>query len=319
MTLSRYERHLRSERGLSDASVRAYLGDVISLLHHASVLKKPELEHLDLPVLRSWLAKMRTVGGARTSLARRAAAARSFTVWAHTAGLIAADPAARLVAPRTHRTLPSILREDQAAQLLNHPPASGQPGWSATSDAQREDLAGNVAPTSPLAALQLRDNAALEMLYATGVRVSELVGLDIDDVDRRRRVMRVIGKGDKERVVPYGLPADRALELWLTQGRRHVLTASSGAAIFLGVQGRRMDQRAVRTLVHQRLALVEGAPDLGPHGLRHSAATHLLEGGADLRAVQELLGHASLNTTQIYTHISAERLSAVYRQAHPRA
>lgn len=294
--LAAWERHLRSERGLSEATVRAYLADVISLLDHARKLNKTDLTELDLPTLRSWLAKIAATGGARTTLARRAAAARSLTAWALRTERIPVDPGVRLASPKAHRTLPPVLRADQAASMLQ-PPAS-------------------IQETHPI---ELRDTAALEMLYATGIRVSELVGLDVDDIDRRRRVIRVIGKGDKERAVPYGLPADRALERWLQLGRSELAIPVSGAAVFLGVQGRRMDQRAVRTLVHQRLSTVVGAPDLGPHGLRHSAATHLLEGGADLRAVQELLGHASLSTTQIYTHISADRLKAVYRQAHPRA
>jgi integrase/recombinase XerC len=168
-------------------------------------------------------------------------------------------------------------------------------------------------------AVGLRDVAILELLYATGIRVGELCGLDVDDVDRSRRVVRVFGKGRKERTVPYGVPADVALGRWLQDGRARLLAPGAAGALFLGARGGRIDQRAVRTLVHRRLADVPGAPDLGPHGLRHTAATHLLEGGADLRAVQELLGHASLATTQIYTHVSAERLRRAYQLAHPRA
>ena len=175
-------------------------------------------------------------------------------------------------------------------------------------------------PTDPAgAALVLRDRALLEVLYATGIRVSELTGLDLADVDRHRRVLRVMGKGAKERMVPFGVPADQAVADWVGRGRPALSGPNSGAALFLGARGARIDPRAVRSLVHVRSSAVEGAPDVGPHGLRHSAATHLLDGGADLRAVQELLGHASLATTQIYTHISSERLAAVYRQAHPRA
>ncbi len=167
--------------------------------------------------------------------------------------------------------------------------------------------------------MTLRDRLVLELLYATGVRVSELVGMDIDDVDRRRRVVRVLGKGNKQRTVPYGLAADDALQRWLREGRPVLAGPKSGAALVLGVRGARIDPRTVRTIVHRRVAEVPGAADIGPHGLRHTAATHLLEGGADLRTVQELLGHASLATTQIYTHVSVERLRAAYKQAHPRA
>ena len=164
-----------------------------------------------------------------------------------------------------------------------------------------------------------RDLAMLEVLYATGIRVGELVGLDVDDLDRARRLVRVFGKGRKERSVPFGLPAQDAVEAWLQHGRPQVATSASGPAMFLGVRGGRIDQRTVREVVHRRLAAVDGVPDLGPHGLRHTAATHLLEGGADLRSVQEVLGHASIGTTQIYTHVSNERLRAAFRQAHPRA
>lgn len=159
----------------------------------------------------------------------------------------------------------------------------------------------------------------LELLYATGIRVGELCGLDVDDLDHERRVVRVLGKGRKERTVPYGAPAARALDAWLHRGRAALARSGSGPALFLGARGGRLDQRAVRSLVHARLADVPGAPDLGPHGLRHTAATHLLEGGADLRSVQELLGHASLATTQIYTHVTTDRLRQAFKQAHPRA
>ena len=305
--LTDFERHLAAERGLSTATVRGYLADMRSLFEHCRRLGITEPADLDLAALRSWLAKLSTTGAARSSIARRAAAARSFTAWANRTGRAPTDAGSRLVSPSPRRSLPGVLRRDQAEAMLT--PSSDQ--HVDHSDAGSED------PVQT--ALALRDQAILELLYASGIRVSELTGLDIGSVDRRRRVLRVIGKGDKERSVPYGLPADRALGDWLDNGRPLFVQEHSRAAVFLGSRGGRIDQRAVRTLVHERLAGVPGAPDLGPHGLRHSAATHLLEGGADLRTVQELLGHASLNTTQIYTHVSAERLAAVYRQAHPRA
>jgi integrase/recombinase XerC len=169
------------------------------------------------------------------------------------------------------------------------------------------------------AALALRDTAIMELLYATGIRVSELCGLDVDDIDDGRRTIRVLGKGGKERVVPVGVPAANAVDRWRSAGRLVLVTSESGPALFLGAQGRRLDPRTARRVVHARIAAVGSLPDTGPHGLRHTAATHLLEGGADLRSVQELLGHASLATTQIYTHVSVERLMSAYRQAHPRA
>ena len=167
--------------------------------------------------------------------------------------------------------------------------------------------------------VHLRDRAALELLYATGIRVGELVGLDVDDVDRSDERPASVGKGDKERRVPFGIPAREAVDAWLERGRPRLAGPSSGPALLLGRRGRRADQRQIRQVVHTLLTHVPDAPDLGPHGLRHSAATHLLEGGADLRMVQELLGHASLATTQIYTHVSVDRLKRSYAQAHPRA
>ena len=295
--LADYERHLTSERDLTPHTVRAYLGDIAGMLEHAALLGHSDVRGLDVATLRSWLAKQQTLGKARTTMSRRATAVRVFTAWAQRTGRAETDPGALLGSPKAHRTLPPALRVDEARDLL-------------AAAATRADDGSPVG---------LRDVAILELLYATGIRVGELCGLDVDDVDRERRVVRVLGKGRKERTVPYGQPADRALAVWLGGARTALAVHGSGAALFLGVRGGRIDQRAVRSMVHARLADVPGAPDLGPHGLRHTAATHLLEGGADLRTVQELLGHASLATTQIYTHVTTDRLRAAYRQAHPRA
>lgn len=295
--LDGYTRHLRSERAVSTHSLRAYRGDVAGLLEHARRMGREQVADIDLLVLRSWLAGQASRGMARTTLARRAAAARGFTAWARREGLAASDAGALLATPRTGRGLPGVLRRDEADALLH------VAGLAADDD-------GPVG---------LRDLAALEVLYASGIRVGELCGLDRDDLDHGRRLLRVMGKGSKERTVPVGAPALRAVDRWLADGRPSLATADSGPALFLGSRGRRVDQRTVRRAVHELLAHVPGAPDLGPHGLRHSAATHLLEGGADLRSVQELLGHATLATTQIYTHVSVDRLKATYDQAHPRA
>ncbi|GAB7004378.1 tyrosine recombinase XerC [Nocardioides sp. AN3] len=295
--LGDYERHLRSERDLTEHSVRAYVGDIASLLDHARRLGLDSVGELDLRTLRSWLAKQQTTGHARTTIARRATAARVFTAWLARTGRIAVDVGSALRAPRAHRTLPPVLRTDEAEDLIR----------SATA------LADDGSPVG------LRDVAMLEVLYATGIRVGELVGLDVDDLDRDRHLVRVLGKGRKERTVPYGAPAADALDAWLVRGRPALAGSDARGALFVGTRGARIDQRAVRTLVHRRIADVPGAPDIGPHGLRHSAATHLLEGGADLRSVQEMLGHASLATTQLYTHVSTDRLRRAYQQAHPRA
>jgi integrase/recombinase XerC len=303
-----FERHLELERGLSPHTVRAYVGDVVSLLSqlagdtsppddHDPARARSELAGLDLAMMRGWLARLLADGASRNTLARRAAASRTFTAWACREGLIATDPGPRLAAPRQRRTLPSVLRPDQAAAAL----AAAETG---------------AAEGEPVA---LRDQAVLELLYATGVRVSELCGLDVDDVDYSRRVIRVLGKGQRERTVPFGVPAERALWRWQFQGRPRLVGTGSTPAFFLGVRGGRLDPRTVRRTVHDAVGAVPGAADMGPHGLRHSAATHLLEGGADLRSVQELLGHATLATTQLYTHVTVERLRAIHDRTHPRS
>jgi integrase/recombinase XerC len=289
-----YGEHLALERNLSAHTVRAYLGDITGLLGHAARNSVREPGDIDLRLLRSWLALEHTKGASRTTLARRASAARVFTAWAHRRGFLPTDPGAALSSPKPHRHLPEVLRADEAAAVLDVVGAD-------------DTLTG------------ARDRAVLELLYASGARVSEICGLDVDDVDRQRRTVRVFGKGRKERVVPIGVPAVEAVDAWLTRGRPAWVSARSGPALLLGARGGRLDTRTARRAVHRWLAEVPGIPDLGPHGLRHSAATHLLEGGADLRTVQELLGHATLATTQIYTHVSIERLRATYERAHPRA
>jgi integrase/recombinase XerC len=295
--LAAFETHLSAERGRSVHTSRAYLGDVRALLEFAAARGVSDPAALDLRLLRAWLASLTQAGLARSTVARRAAAARTFCGWAARTGRLPADPAVRLASPRRDRTLPGVLRASQAGELL--------------------DVAAVAADDGD--PVRLRDRTALELLYASGIRVGELVALDVDDVDLERRTLRVLGKGSKERVVPFGVPAARAVADWLALGRPRLATAVSGPALLLGRRGRRADQRQVREAVHRLVAHVPGADDIGPHGLRHSAATHLLEGGADLRAVQELLGHATLATTQVYTHVSVERLRTTYEQAHPRA
>jgi integrase/recombinase XerC len=294
--LTDYRAHLSLERGLSPHTVRAYLADLSDLAEHARRTRVPDPAGLDLRLLRSWLANQQTRGRSRTTVARRATSVRVFTTWLARTGR-SSDAGALLATPKRHRPLPSALRADQMRSVL-------------------DAAAATVAADGPVG---LRDVAVLELLYATGIRVGELVGLDVDDIDDDRRLVRVLGKGSKERSVPYGRPAAAALAGWLERGRPVLSTAGSGAALFLGTRGGRVDPRTVRRMVHERVSVVADAPDLGPHGLRHTAATHLLEGGADLRSVQEMLGHASLATTQVYAHVSADRLRSAYRLAHPRA
>jgi integrase/recombinase XerC len=294
--LDEFDEYLALQCGRSAHTRRAYLGDLRTLFAFLDG-RGIGLDGLSLPLLRSWLSTAAAAGAARTTLARRISAVKAFAAWAARRGLLTSDPAARLQAPKAHRTLPAVLRQDQALDAMA----------AAKSGAEQGD---------PLA---LRDRLIVEMLYATGIRVSELCGLDIDDVDTRYRLVRVLGKGNKQRTAPFGVPAADALRTWLADGRPALVTAESGPALLLGARGRRLDVRQARTVVHQTVAAVDGAPDMGPHGLRHSAATHLLEGGADLRVVQELLGHSSLATTQLYTHVAVSRLRAVHDQAHPRA
>lgn len=298
--LAGFAAHVADERGRSPNTVRAYLADVRGLLVFTAHTGRTDLHDLDLAGLRAWLANLHARGQSRASIARRAAAARAFTAWCARRGLLDSDPGSRLASPRIQRRLPTVLDQGQALAVME----------SAAARVEQADEDGSVAKA-------VRDRCIVEVLYATGIRVAELCALDIDDLDWDRRTVRVLGKGSKERVVPFGLPAAEALQAWL-QARGAFTTANSGRALLLGARGGRIDQRAVRDVVG-RATVVAGVPRLAPHGLRHTAATHVLEGGADLRAVQELLGHASLATTQRYTHVSAERLRQVFVQAHPRA
>ncbi|MFI6266026.1 tyrosine recombinase XerC [Micromonospora sp. NPDC051006] len=326
--------HLSRVSNRSTHTVRAYVTDLVSLLDHATRMGCADVAGVDLTVLRSWLARQRTSGAARSSLARRAASARVFSAWAHRRGLLPTDVGAALASPRAHRELPGVLRAEQAAALVEAPgrlPAArvdqlpadeslAPPGAAPDGRPDQGNGTGGGAGELPGTAepVLLRDRALLELLYGTGVRVSEACGLNRADVDHARRVVRVFGKGGRERTVPYGVPAQRALDEWIRQGRPALAGAQSGDALLLGARGGRLNPTTARRIV-SGYAEAAGLPPTSPHGLRHSAATHLLEGGADLRAVQELLGHSSLASTQIYTHVSVERLRAAYRQAHPRA
>jgi integrase/recombinase XerC len=360
MALALFGRHLGAERGLSPHTVRAYLGDISALLAFAAQNGCVEVADLDISVLRAWLGSQYRASQARATLARRAASARAFTAFAHRRGLLAADAGAQLATPKVHRRLPEVLAQEQMAAVLAARPGGAAPPSTGSGKPGRRRSADGDALADALA---LRDTAIMELLYATGIRVSELCGLDAGDLDTSRRTVRVLGKRGKERVVPVGIPAVRAVLAWLDEGRPVVLAAgtrsggaksggakpggawsggsrsggsrsgcsssggtgsplggaAAGNALFLGAKAGRVDPRAVRSVVHRRIAAAGAVPDTGPHGLRHTAATHLLEGGADLRSVQEILGHASLATTQLYTHVSIDRLISVYHQAHPRA
>ena len=282
--------YLNRERSLSDNTIRAYVGDLESLASHLKALGVEDLSTLNISHLRSWLANQQSKGASRTTLARRATSIKLFTKWANKEGLLPNDVGFNLATPKAHRILPEIID-------------------AKTADIAMQSLDAFAEESGELTAI--RNLAMVEMLYASGARVSELCGLNLKDIDYERSTIRVIGKGSKERVIPIGRPAVAALERWL-KVRPQLANEKSGDAVFLGARGKRIDQRQVREVVYKTI-------ELGPHALRHSAATHLLEGGADLRTVQEILGHASLSTTQIYTHVSAERLHSAFKQAHPRA
>ena len=293
-----YSDHLTRVRRLSPATVRAYRADLHDL--RSSLPDASALENVDLEALREWLWRATQRGDARSTLARRTAAARGLFGWALEEGHTTSDPSLRLVAPKRGRTLPQVV----------------------TADGVRGILDGVAKRAGEGAVLALRDSAMLELLYASAIRVSELCGLDIDHVDLDSGTVRVMGKGSKERVVPFGAPARRAVQSYLSRGLPALLARAdepSDHALLRGARGRRITPRAVYDVVARELGPALATSAVGPHALRHSAATHLLDGGADLRAVQEILGHASLGTTQIYTHVSSERLAATYRLAHPRA
>jgi integrase/recombinase XerC len=318
-----FGRHLDAERAMSRHTIRAYLGDIQSLLLYAWRCGIDEPAGLDVTILRGWLSGQHQAGAARATLARRAAAARAFTSFAHRQGWLPADPGPQLGTPKAQRVLPQVLRREEINSVL--------------ADCEDRALRDFAMGQRAGAALAMRDAAVLELLYASAIRVSELCDLDTGALDPGRRTVRVFGKGRKERVVPVGVPAVRAVDRWEELGRPVLVNARSGSALFLGARGGRLDPRTARRIVHARLRSAnlavppgdgtagdaergaEAVRDAGPHAIRHTAATHLLEGGADLRSVQEILGHSSPATTQIYTHVTAERLKASYRQAHPRA
>ena len=295
--VSRFLQYVELELGRSQNTVTAYGKDLVSLGDFLKNQDAVQLSTVQIFHLRGWLASQRSQGLSAATIARRATAVRSFFAWAQTTGLVVDDPASALVIPKVSKKLPHVLAQSQASEVMNRVHLR----------ADDEDP------------VHIRDVAIIELLYATGIRVGELVGLNLKDIDYSRRTVRVIGKGNKERVVPFGQHAQDALTKYVEVARPELASADSGIAVFLGARGKRIDQRIVRGMVHEVLQSLSTAPDLGPHGFRHSAATHLLEGGADIRAVQEILGHASLATTQLYTHVSMERLQTVFQQAHPRA
>ena len=284
-----FAEHLHLVVGRSPATVKGYRSDLLDFCRGAQTFGDFTLSNL-----RAWLGQAVEDGMSRATIARRSAAARAFSSWGVRQGYFDTDIAARLVTPKPSRKLPTVVAQAHVEPLM-------------------------AASTATTESEYLRDIAMMELLYATGIRVSELCGIDLGDIDSSRCVVTVTGKGNKQRVVPFGKPAGEAIAQWLALGRRDLVRPDKTTnALFLGARGGRIDPRMVRKVVSRAGELI-GVDSLGPHSLRHSAATHMLDGGADLRVVQELLGHSSLQTTQIYTHVSTDRLHKVYQQAHPRA
>lgn len=301
-------RHMALERERSDHTLRAYGSDINNLYAYAVTRGATDLAGLDLTLLRGWLMALQETGLARSTLARRSATIRSFLAWAVRENLIATNPAIRLKSPKREQRLPQILQNNQIDRIFQPVTLPVQ-----TTDSKKYE------PTPEQLALADRNKLILELLYATAIRVGELVSLDIHDIDLDRRTLRVIGKGNKERTVPFGQPAMHAVDDWLRRSRPVLRTHDSEQALLLGRRGKRIDARQARQVVSEALEALGDTAARGPHALRHSAATHLLDRGADLRAVQEILGHSSLATTQLYTHVSVERLKDSYQKAHPRA
>jgi len=291
--------YLEIEKNRSPNTVRTYKTDLELFLEFASAKGIKNLDSLELNTFRLWLADQKKKGSSNSTISRRSSTVRVFSTWAFQKGLIKTDPAVRLISPKVNRTLPNVLAQKQASNLMQ--------------------TASNLDDEENSVTIRMRDHAVLEVLYSSGIRVSELTGLDIKDLDFTRCTMRVIGKGNKERVVPFGQPAKEAIQTYLTKARAELANEKSGNALFLGTRGKRLDTRQVRRILTNAIARVEGLVNVSPHDLRHSAATHMLEGGADLRIVQELLGHSTLATTQKYTHVTIERLREVFANAHPRA
>lgn len=295
-TLDGFTGYLKNSRGYSPNTVKAYQTDLLELFKSPVAAQLKDFEGLTLEVIRDWLWELNQSGLSKSSIARKNSSVRSFTSWAFKNKLMESDPGLRLKSPKLSKTLPKVVSRTSLKSIF-------------------ERLESSALGDDPQA---LRDLLTIELLYATGSRVSEIVNLDLADVDFGRRVVRVMGKGSKQRIVPYGEPAADAMDRWLRIGRPVLESDSSGTALLISSRGKRLGVRQVYGLVADLTASTQTGR-AGPHALRHSAATHLLDGGADLRAVQELLGHSSLGTTQIYTHVSIDRLKSSYQQAHPRA
>lgn len=288
--------YLRVERNASDLTIKSYADDLNHLVEffEQQIGSVPAPRQVEVGILRNYVAWLHECGYARTTVARRLACLRSFFRYGNREGLCDTNPAKPLRTPRSGRKLPHFLTTEQIDALLQAPPANCDQG--------------------------LRDRAILETTYSAGLRVAELVGLNLDDWDRSAGILRVLGKGRKERIAPVGSYATKALLRWLEVRKPSPkATAKEQSALFLNRFGRRLTTRSIGRMLEKHIQTAGLSSQTSPHTLRHSFATHLLDGGADLRSVQELLGHKSLTTTQIYTHVSTKRLRETYEKAHPHA
>ena len=282
--LEDYRHYLKYAKAFSEVSIKAYLADLRGWLDHCHIKEEQSiLPACSLPAARNWLAQLRAEGQSNTTIARKIAALRAFSKWAKQNQVVETDFAKQLHTPKTAKNLPHLLSIDQDND-----------------------------------AVMARDWAIFELIYATGARVGEICALFPEDIDFEARTVRLWGKGSKERIVPFSPQAAKALRFYLQAARGELQKSASSDALFLGAQGGAVSERIVRGRLHRACALA-GVPDLGPHGLRHSMASHMLEGGADLRVIQEMLGHSALSTTQRYTHVDAHRIIGAYQQAFPRA
>ena len=299
--LDRFERFLRYEKHRSEETIRSYISDLEGFFGYMARRGVRHLDSIDASLIREWLGSLHLRQAARSTVARRGSTLRTFFTWAQEEELVHSNPTRGMRTPKRENHLPPVLSREQMNQLL-----------TTLQERRAQD---------PRDARLLRLEAVVEVLYASGMRISELTGLDLQSVDRANKTVRVLGKGNKERVVPLGTPALKALNRWVSYGRPQWIPegAQGVTALFIGPRGGRANTRQIREDLTRLLRTVENTQASGAHVLRHSAATHLVDGGADIRSVQELLGHSSLATTQIYTHVSMKRLAETYARAHPRA
>ncbi len=297
-TLEDFLEYLKIEKNRSENTIRSYQTDLELLLEFVSNKGVSSVNKISTELIKEWIISLKKNQISNTTISRRISSVKVFFNYLIKNNLIEINPTLKVIAPKLNKVLPNILGQKQAEQLLDQ---------AAIYEIEEESID-----------IRIRDYAILEVLYSTGIRVSELVGLNIHDVNFNNLTLKVLGKGRKERVVPFGIPARDALDKYLNESRNKFNDKNS-SALFLGQRGNRLNVRQVRRILNKAMSQIENGKEISPHDLRHSAATHMLEAGADLRIVQELLGHSSLATTQKYTHVTIERLREVFANAHPRA